>query len=399
MKLLKPLRTKEEYFLEPKEPVDEFPIIVPDITILRNSADPLASLGRQRLNLWLNQWPFEDKKDLLSRLESTSASQHDGAVWELYLNSLFKHLGFKVEREPQAISGTTPDFKISKFDRTYFVEASINSREATSPQEKNWERLVTEVDKVKRDDYFISFQPTRTSAQQPTPRKVISAINQFLDSLNYEEILNKHFLDIPEMTIHEKDWEIRVSPIPKKIRGYSTRFIGLFGEASNGMITDLGDLRAKIESKRRHYKGLKHPLILAILENSFIGSEDRWHRFGALFGQEAFRFNPNGEPIPIRLNDGAWDGRRREKEISALLLLNRFPLTFPDLNAPELWINPSHQISSIRQDFPLSNLRLNGDSYEVEYVEMNWNGLDRANLKSFIARKVSEVFYRDSRNN
>ena len=63
MKLLKPQRPKEKYFLEPKEPVDEFPIIVPDITILRNSADPLASLGRQRLNLWLNQWPFEDRKD------------------------------------------------------------------------------------------------------------------------------------------------------------------------------------------------------------------------------------------------------------------------------------------------------------------------------------------------
>jgi hypothetical protein len=397
MKRLKPLRPKEKYFLEPKEPVDEFPIIVPDITILRNSADPLASLGRQRLNLWLNQWPFEDKKDLLGRLESTSASQHDGAVWELYLNSLFNHLGFKVEREPQAISGTTPDFKISKFDRTYYVEASINSSEATSPQEKHWERLVTGVDQVKRDDYFISFQPTRTSTQQPSPRKIISAINQFLDSLNYEEILNKHFLDIPEFTIHEKGWEIRVSPIPKKIRGISNRFIGLFGDASNGMITDLGDLRTKIESKRRHYKGLKHPLILAILENSFIGNDDRWHRFGALFGQEAFHFPPNEEPIPIRIKDGTWDGRRREKEISALLLLNRFPLTFPDLNAPEIWINPSHQSSRIRQDFPLSNLYLNGDSYEVEHVEMNWNGLDRATLKSFITRKASEFFYRGSK--
>jgi hypothetical protein len=163
------------------------------------------------------------------------------------------------------------------------------------------------------------------------------------------------------------------------------------------MITDLGDLRTKIESKRRHYKGLKHPLILAILENSFIGSDDRWHRFGALFGQEAFQLPPNGDPIPIRINDGTWDGRRREKEISALLLLNRFPLTFPNLNAPELWINPSHPSSSIRQDLPLSNLRLDGDSYKVEHVEMNWNGIDRANLKSFITRKASEFFYKDSK--
>jgi hypothetical protein len=393
MKRLQSLRDKEKYFLEPEEPAEEFPFNVPDITILRNSADPLAALGRQRLNLWLNQWPFEDKKDLLARVESTSSSQHDGAVWELYLNSLFRHLGFKVEREPQAILGTTPDFKISKFDRTYYVEASISSREASSTQEKHWEKLVTEVDKVRRDDFFISFQPSRTSTEHPRSKKIISDINLFLDSLNYEEVLNDHFLSIPEVTIHERNWEIRVTAMPKKPRGFSTHFIGLYGDASNGMITDLGDLRKKIEEKRRHYKGLKHPLILAILENSFAGSDDNWHRFGALFGQEAFRLPPNGDPIPYRQSGGTWDGRKREKEISALLLLNRFPLTFPKLNPPELWISPRYLGRPIHQDFPLTHLRLNGASYEMEPVDMNWNGLDRANLKSFMTRKASEYFY------
>ncbi len=380
------------YFPEPKEPARTFPIYVSDIEILRKSVDPLAVMGRRRLNRWLRNWNFPDKKELLVRLNSSSAADHDGAVWELYLNSLFRYLGFYVERDPLKIKGKTPDFRITRFAKTYYVEATSVSREPSSPSQKHWRDLVNKVDSISRDDFFITFHPSQTSSRTPRSTQVVKQINTFLDSLDYEELCLAGHLDRPELIIRDNEWEIRVSPIPKSPKGVTEGLIGLCGNAETGMISDLEDLRTKISKKRKRYGPLDAPFIIAILENSFVGSDDKWHRFGALFGNDALRISPNGESQSIRQDNGIWSARKKESYVEGLLLTARLPITFPDLGLPELWINPNVATSQLDAVLPFSFLCLQEDKYELTASEFSWNGLDKPGLRSVMSRLVSQLF-------
>lgn len=380
------------YFPEPKEPARTFPIYVSDIEILKKSIDPLAVRGRLRLNHWLRDWNFPDRKDLLARLNSTSAADHDGAVWELYLNSLFRFLGFYVERDPLKIKGKTPDFRITRFGKTYYVEATSVSREPSSPSQKHWRDLVNKVDSISRDDFFITFHPSQTSSGTPRSTQVVKEINTFLDSLDYEELCLASYLDRPELIIRDNEWEIRVSPIPKSPKGVTGGLIRLCGNAETGMISDLEDLRTKISKKRKRYGPLDAPFIIAILENSFVGSDDKWHRFGALFGNDALRISPNGDSRSIRLDNGIWSARKKESYVEGLLLTARLPITFPDLKLPELWINPNVATSELDAVLPFSFLCLQGDKYELTGSEFSWNGLDKPSLRSVLSRLVSRLF-------
>jgi len=380
------------YFPEPSAPITRFPRFIPDIEIYKNSDDPLAVMGRLRLNAWLRDWNFQDKKDLLARLNSKSAADHDGALWELYLNSLFKRLGFHVERDPLKAQGKTPDFLISRYGKRFYVEATSVSRGPSSPTQKHWNNLVYKVDAIERDDYSITFHPSQTSNKSPRPTQVIKQINAFLDSLDYEEICRSSTWNRPEFLVNDNGWEIRVSPIPKAPKGESLFFIAICGSADSGLISDLEDLRSKISKKRKRYGQLNAPFIIAILENSFAGSNDRWHRFGALFGNEALQISSNGETKSIRIENGIWSARKKESYVEGLLLVDRLQTTFSNLGLPELWINPNIESTVIYVEFPFPYLRLEGELYNFTPTNFSWDGLEGPGFKAKVSRSISRLF-------
>lgn len=380
------------YFPEPKSPVIKFPRYVPDIEIYKNSDHPLAVLGRLRLNSWLRDWNFQDKKDLLARLNSKSTEDHDGAVWELYLNSLFKFLGFHVERDPLRKHGKTPDFRITRYGKRYYVEATSVSRGPSSPTQKHWQNLVNKVDAIQRDDYSITFHPSRTSDRAPRAKQIIKQIATFLDSLDYDQLCRDGILNRPEILVRDNDWEIRVSPIVKKPMGESVFFIALCGSADSGLISDLEDLRNKISKKRKRYGRLDAPFIIAILENSFAASNDRWHRFGALFGNEALRLSPSGDTKSIRIENGIWSARKKESYVEGLMLFDRLQTTFSELGRPELWMNPNIESSKLQEEFPFPYLKLREEMYDFTQTDFLWNGLERPSLKAKSSRWISRLF-------
>ncbi len=380
------------YFPEPKTPITKFPRFVSDIEIYQNSNDPLAVLGRLRLNSWLRDWKYPDKKDLLARLNSKSAADHDGAVWELYLNSLFRYLGFHVERDPLKASGKTPDFLITRLGRRYYVEATSVSRGPSSPTQKHWESLVNKVDAIQREDYSITFHPSKTSNKAPRAKQIIKQITAFLDAIDYEQLCRSGIWNRPETLVKDNDWEIRVSPLAKKPIGRSEYFIALCGNADSGLISDLEDLRTKISKKRKRYGRLDAPFIIAILENSFAASNDRWHRFGALFGNEALRLSPNGTTKSIRIENGIWSDRKKESYVEGLMLVDRLQSTFPELGRPELWINPNIESSILEAEFPFPYLRLEEELYNFTPTNFSWDGLERPSFKAKASRLISRLF-------
>ena len=174
--------------------------------------------------------------------------------------------------------------------------------------------------------------------------------------------------------------------------GESEFFIALCGSADSGLISDLEDLRTKISKKRKRYGRLDAPFIIAILENSFAASNDHWHRFGALFGNEALRLSPNGATKSIRMENGIWSARKKESYVEGLMLFDRLQITFPELGHPELWINPNIESSFLEAEFPFPYLRLEEELYNFTPTNFSWDGLERPSFRAKASQLISRLF-------
>ncbi len=387
-----PIRRRKvaPYFMEPETPEPEFSHIVPDIEIFHNSSSEYAVLARKRLNHWIANWDFQDKKDVLARLESKDAAHHDGAVWELFLNSYFRYLGFHIVRDPLAINGSTPDFLLRKFRTKFYLEATSSARNGSAPHQLHWVTIVNSIGQIKRDDFQISLRATSVSSQPPKTSKFISEINSYLDTLDFHAVSKNINSAIYSNQIHVQDWGIEIGVLPKRERTFSGPFIGICGNVDSFMISDLQDLKKKILDKRSKYGQLKYPYVIAVLENSFIGSSDNWHRVGALFGQEALRIAENGDTQTIRNRDGIWDSGKADVKIYGLILLGRLSTSFANWEYPEFWVNPFVSSKRVRNLIPLATLQPGADNLKVTTAQDYWDGTSEGGLKSQLSRWFSK---------
>jgi hypothetical protein len=380
----------DQYFKEPGIPEPEFSHIVSDIEVFHNSSTEYAKLARRRLNRWIADWDYQDKKDVLARLESTDAAHHDGAVWELFLNSYFKYLGFHVIRDPLATKGNSPDFLLQKFFTKVYLEATSRAKNGNSAHHHHWVSIVNSVAQIKRDDFQISLRATSVSIQPPKTSKFISEINSYLDSLDFEKISKESESFLHSRAIQVQEWGIEIGVLPKKERTTSGPFIGICGNVDSFMISDLQDLKKKIQDKRSKYGYLEHPYLIAVLENSFIGGVDKWHRVGALFGEEALRISPEGSAQTIRKNNGVWNSRKPDSRVHGLILLGRLSVSLHNWEHPELWVNPAASTGKVRRLIPLATLLPESGSIKTLSTRDYWDGISTGSLKSRIARWFSK---------
>lgn len=391
MRLRRTPPKERTYLLEPATPEPEFSSQASELFILKHSTSPYAVLGRRRVNSWINNWDFDDREKIISRLESDSLSNYEGAIWELYLNSLARYLGFLVTREPEAVNGKRPDFKLKRLFSTFYLEGTTISREPNAVDAKHWITLISALENIQRDDFQIGIRCEKSSELPPRVNKLIRKIQEFLDSLDYESVRKLDIFDLPQTSIREDDWILQITVLPKKERSLGGRFIAIEGNLNSPFITDLDDLRTKIKKKRKRYGKLDAPFVLAILENSFVLSSDYWHRHGALFGREAVRIGSNSESEGIRLSDGIWDPITGETNVASLLLLNRLLITFEEMDLPELWTNPKLPSKGISRIFKLKHHKLIDGEYRAFDTSTKWDGLQSPPIKSRFLRTLTLI--------
>lgn len=382
-----------KYFEEPKLQEPNFPPIVPDIHIYRNSSSTYAVLARKRLNRWIRDWKYEDKKDILARLESTDANHHDAAIWELYLNSYFRTVGFHVIRDPLSIEGRTPDFFIQRYGTAFYVEATSSAKHSDEPHQKHWVSIVNAVSTIERNDFEISIQALKISSTPPKTKRMISEINKYLDGLSYETEIAKRGNSYSSKEIVVGDWVLEIGVIPKVERTYEGSFIRIRGNVDNFILKDLKNLKEKILDKRNRYGKLKFPYIVAILENSFLGGVDDWHRFGALFGKEAIRLSSTGETEAIRKPDGIWDYGKADPKIYGLILLGRLNPSLANWQTPDLWINPFVPTKTVNKVIPLSTLEFNQGHINRLPARYTWNGVSTRGFRASLSRWLTRHFW------
>lgn len=295
------------------------------------------------------------------------------AIWELYLNVMFKTLGFRVSKIGQPARGTAPDFLIEKGELRFYVEATSIDDSPTTTEEKLWVQLLTDFESICSSNYLLSVYPRTRASQQPKTRDLIQQVRKHLENLS--PIGGGGVQHLSSIEVTDGSWVLDIGVYSPGNVSSEGPAVHMSGSGRASLINDDIDLRNKIRAKRKYYKGLDFPLVLAVLENSFVASQDNGHRMNALYGSSAIQWMPDGNHVTIRRPDGLWDLERGEKKISALLLLDRLRLDFEVLGAPVLWINPHNPDgNTIAESLPLDTYKVGKG--EVVHDVGSFRGVD-----------------------
>lgn len=367
------------FFPEPPEVVFDITAATPSISVLHRGTDEYHKAVRQRVNSWLSHWDFPEVRDVVMRLTSEDQQPHESALWELYLNSLFRDLGFSVKHEPLSLANggggkaESPDFLIEKDGVQILVEAVTISREPTQTEKKLWIELLGYIQKHRRDDFWIGIRPIASSNTPPKMKAILAKINTYLDSFEPFPDDGIEAVDREDFRISVEGWELELHAHRMPEGEPIDVFVGMWGNLNSGVITDTSDLRSQIDFKRSKYgKDLPYKFVIAVLENSFMGGLDDVHRLGALFGEWVVNFHSNGTSTNGRKPNGLWNNGKTDTHLSGLLLLGGLNVGASQLQLPEFWTNP-YLDNSLHELFPFSIWKLEGETYSKTSGLDFWN--------------------------
>ncbi|MNE22592.1 hypothetical protein D3C80_1158080 [compost metagenome] len=306
---------------EEKERVDQDSkrYIENDFTYLDRSARKESDNVRQFLNKWVNCFPKQEAIEIISRIKSGDKIAFDSAVFEVFLYSIIKSLGYHIDIHPELDNGSKkrPDFLVrTPNGDEFYLEAVLASEDSKEKKAKEQiKNVVLEaINSINSPDFFIGINAEGDPNTPPSSKKLCSFITLWLTQLDPDivmENVEKNGLDsIPSIIWKHEGWCIEFEAIPKnpEKRGKGQKVIGLHSNGFREVNTWKTIIKA-IRSKGGRYGELKKPFIIAICVDEF--SIDRYDETQALFGQEELIINIETLtilPKKRRARNGAWLG-------------------------------------------------------------------------------------------
>ncbi|MGO9116056.1 MAG: hypothetical protein ACLQPD_00400 [Desulfomonilaceae bacterium] len=341
-----------------------------EYNFLNRSARVEAGGIREVLEDWFSRYPEPEQKKFISRFCTDEDISFFASFFELYLHELLRRLDYAVELETVAISGKRPDFLVKAADGSeFYMEAvlatGMSDKEVAAEKRKNI--VYAALEKIESPDFFICMDVTGNPAEPPSTRKLRKRISQWLESLNYENLVAEFKADaksnMPKLKYSDRGWNIEFSVIPKQTaRGRSgIRPVGMkcFGFEFRDTRTAIRDA---IVRKATRYGELGKPYVVAV--NSLEWPIDSTAIMEALFGKEAWilpRTGFQGKPEVRYSGDGALTSERNTRVSAVLLGVLIYPWTmaFPE-NDLLLCHNPWAQFPYAGKMTDLSELRDRG---------------------------------------
>lgn len=299
---------------------------------------------RRALNRWVDNYPAQEREELVGRLRDTSGSFRD-AFWELWLYTAYRGAGFEVEIHPRLIDSTRrPDFAVSCGDFAAYLEARVvTGTSARSVAKENLlHGLIEAFNRGDHPDFRLALSVLRQGAGQPSAKALRTRVLRWLDSLDVEAVTAQG-PPLPRHVEIDRDWEFRFSalPIGREKRGSSvTPLISV--RPGGSFVGDAASaFRKAVAQKGSRYGLAADPLIVAIqieepwtrdddLESALYGRTSRW----------AERSDPGLNPGEVqRLGDGYWTpehGRR----VAAVLTARKVRPWGVSHSRPRLWVDP-----------------------------------------------------------
>lgn len=325
-----------------------------DFAFLDRSAWAPIGEVRRMMEACLANYPGDEAKELVERIQSGDARHFASASFELFLHEYMRRLGMSLTPHPELPNGSTkrPDFLVECPDgQKLYVEAVCASddmgRDAAAEARKAVALQV--LDGEQHSSFVVAIDSDGDPVTQPSGRRLANDVLAWLNGLDPDALLELSATAgheaLPELQWQHEDWRVRIRAIPvnDEARGKQRRLVGVrnFGAS---WIDGWSPIRDAVTSKARRYGDLALPLVVAVNVDTF--NLDPIDEAQALFGQEQFVFSrddPKPEPRLERAPNGAWrgpGGPRGKRASGAWFFNNLSPYTLAR-KKHTLYVNPA----------------------------------------------------------
>lgn len=302
---------------------------------------------RSLLETWFSDHPKDAKSELHKRFTDKDDGQNAGAWWELYIASLFRHLGYDISPHP-TIEGSKrkPDFLVTRKESAFYVECTVTAAGGTKGT-LAW--IYDCISDVETRDFLIGIDDVQPGTERPKRAEVTRPIAQWLAELDPDELIGAPEGRLPHRVISIRDWSITCVALPNRPddRYKGGRLIGSLPAVSINYEKEISRIYEAVAKKGRRYgrDPLPLPLVVAVLENTSLVDADDIAQ--ALFGRVELQWS-RGDPESIRKvrkRNGYWRGdwspkdAQRGTRVSAALIGSGLRYQRIALDLPELWIN------------------------------------------------------------
>ncbi len=320
-----------------------------DYEFLDRVADAHWDRVRRLLEEWFAAHPATEKPDVYKRFTDFDVGQHIGAWWEIYVASLYRHLGYTVVAHP-TIEGSDrkPDFLISRAGSHFYVECTVALPGDSAKGAFEW--IVDCISDIETRDFLVGIRHIKHGSQRPRRIEVTRPLTQWLEELDADALLQHPEEELPSKEIPIRDWTLTCVALPTRPDGRHSggRNLGYLPPVTNFPSNDVDRLHETITKKGRRYgrEPLQHPFIVAVLATfGFLDQDDVGE---ALFGRKEFQWY-TGDPdsvTVVRKRNGYWrgdwstDDAQRGARVSAVLFGSNLRYWRVAQDLPDLWINP-----------------------------------------------------------
>ncbi len=346
-----------------------------DFEYLNRSRRGHSKCIRETLNSWFEQYPDNERPDLLSRIKSSDNYQHSSATFELYIHALLTKLGYEIEVHPKTNNSkaSRPDFLVCDSKGFEFYVEAVQSTGIKQDERSGENRLNVVLDcinKITSHDYFLKVNYNGLPPSSPSSKKLRSELERWLNNLDYKSVCDaidrEGFENLPKYTFVHEGWKANFSVIPRSPEHRAVPLENIIGTLTPGAkwLNSGKYIRNTLLKKGRDYGELDRPFLIAINANG-TGS-DRISVMEALFGKEQFLFtrvSDTNEPEMRRAENGLWFGPEgvRYKRISGILIGSGIsPWTF-GVKGMTLYKNP------------WANRELSGAIFSLPFAEPSEN--------------------------
>lgn len=353
---------------------------------LNRAAGERFSKIRALLEDWFAQYPDEHKAEFRARFtigDLLDRGQFVGAWWELYIFSLYRHLGDLIEVHPD-LEGvdTKPDFLVKLGSDSMYVECTAST--ATDAQFSSnpgvGAAIFDAINQIADGNFFVGLRFKQEGKQQPRRREIVAGIGNWLKQLNPDEVLKDlersraagELADLPEREFPFADWIITCVAYPKSPdkRGHTARLLGALPPTGAFFVRNVERIRETVRTKGRKYGelgSLDKPLVVAVLSvGSFAEQRDVTD---AMFGTTAVKYTDGDTPSVewTRQRDGYFRGPDSERgaRVSAVLFSNDMMPWSVASHLPAVWLNPWAEIH-LDGHPPLTTFKVNDDGEIAE---------------------------------
>lgn len=327
-----------------------------DLTPQRNGESSFAFFNRAGGSLWSHsralhqEWAdrLGDREyaDVRAALRSDDA-QARSAFLELYLHECLVRGGHEVVIHPELNhTSRKPDFLAIRGATRVFVEAITPG---TSPADRaavnRMGALLSALDQVGDENFVLMTTSIKQASNSAPAAKFRDRIRKWLSQLEPNSVDTQ---DLPSQTFEQDGWSVTVKamPIKRNSRSSARRSIGIYAHNAAQFIDDGAKLVSALESKAKRYGQLDAAFVVAVGTASFAEVDE--YALNALHGSVSWMLDglDPGEEITargVRNRDGYFGspGAWKNRQVSAVLIVDQLSLHDPTRARVSLWVHPS----------------------------------------------------------